>query len=68
MMHNLGAADRLAIKVVAFASGKAVEQFQRKYKERQTMEPNPKLNIRGLRLPALCHRQTAARDRNFCTA
>ncbi len=51
VMHNLRAADRLATQVVAFASGKAVEQFQKSFQGRMTMESNPKLNIRGLRLP-----------------
>lgn len=51
VMHNLRAADRLATEVAAFAAGKAVEQFQKTPKGRITMESNPKLNIRGLRLP-----------------
>ena len=51
VMHNLRAADRLATQVVAFASAKAVEQFQKTFQGRITMESNPKLNIRGLRLP-----------------
>jgi hypothetical protein len=51
VMHNLRAADRLTTQVVAFASAKAVEQFQKTPQERITMESNPKLNIRGLRLP-----------------
>ena len=51
VMHNLRAADRLATEVVAYASGKAVEGFQKKSQGRMTMESNPKLNIRGLRLP-----------------
>lgn len=51
VMHNLRAADRLATEVVAYASAKAVEEFQKKSQGRITMESNPKLNIRGLRLP-----------------
>jgi hypothetical protein len=51
VIHNLRSADRLAAEVVAYASGKAVEEFQKKSQGRMTMEPNPKLNIRGLRLP-----------------
>jgi hypothetical protein len=33
VMRNLRAADRLAVDVVAFASGKAIESFQRKSRE-----------------------------------
>jgi hypothetical protein len=51
VMHNLRAADRLATEVVAYASEKAVEQFQQTSKGRESVESNPKLNIRGLRLP-----------------
>jgi len=51
VIHNLRAADQLATEVVAYASGKAVEEFQKKSQGRMTMESNPKLNIRGLRLP-----------------
>jgi hypothetical protein len=51
VMHNLRAADQLATEVVAYASGKAVEEFQKKLQGRMTMDSNPKLNIRGLRLP-----------------
>jgi hypothetical protein len=51
VMHNLRAADRLATEVVAFASGRTVEQSQKTSQGRITMESNPKLNIRGLRLP-----------------
>jgi hypothetical protein len=51
VMHNLRAADRLATQVIAFASAKAVEQFRKTSQGRRTMESNPKLNIRGLRLP-----------------
>jgi hypothetical protein len=51
VMHNLRAADQLATQVVTFASGKAVEQFQKTSQGRIAMESNPKLNIRGLRLP-----------------
>ncbi len=49
VMHNLRAADRLATQVVAFASARAAEQ--KMFQGRITMESNPKLNIRGLRLP-----------------
>lgn len=51
VMHNLRAADRLATEVVAFAAAKAVDQVQKISKGREAMETNPKLNIRGLRLP-----------------
>lgn len=51
VMHNLRAADRLATQVIAFASAKTVEQFRKTSQGRTTMESNPKLNIRGLRLP-----------------
>lgn len=52
VMHNLRAASRLATEVVDFASAKAVERFQKASSQgRITMESNPKLNIRGLRLP-----------------
>ena len=51
VMHNIRAADRLVTEVVAFASAKAVEEFQKTSQERIAMESNPKLNIRGLRLP-----------------
>lgn len=52
VMHNLQAAGRLATEVVAFASAKAAERFQNASGQRRVaMESNPKLNIRGLRLP-----------------
>ena len=51
VMHNLRAADRLATEVVAFASARAVNQVQKFSRGREAMETNPKLNIRGLRLP-----------------
>jgi len=51
VIHNLRAADRLATQVVEFAARDAVEQFQKASEGRMTMEANPKLNIRGLRLP-----------------
>ena len=51
LMRNLRACDRLAMQVVEFASKKVVEPFQKSQQERMTMESNPKLNIRGLRLP-----------------
>jgi hypothetical protein len=51
VIHNLRAADRLTTQVVEFAAREAVEQFQKASKGRMTMEANPKLNIRGLRLP-----------------
>jgi hypothetical protein len=51
VIHNLRAADRLTTQVAAFAARKAVEQFQKVSPGRMTMEANPKLNIRGLRLP-----------------
>ena len=51
VIQNLRAADRLTTQVVAFAARKAVEQFQKVSQGRTTMEANPKLNIRGLRLP-----------------
>lgn len=51
VIHNLRAADRLATQVVAFSTRRAVEQFQKVSQGRITMEANPKLNIRGLRLP-----------------
>lgn len=51
LIHNLRAADRLTTQVVEFAAREAVEQFQKASRGRMTMEANPKLNIRGLRLP-----------------
>ena len=51
LLRNLRAADRLASEVAEFAAMKAVEQFQKSSQGRVTMEPNPKLNIRGLNLP-----------------
>jgi hypothetical protein len=50
VMRNLRSADRLATEVVQYASRQAVEQFQGTSQGRMTMD-NPKLNIRGLRLP-----------------
>lgn len=50
VMHNLHEADRLTTQVVAFAARQAVAESERS-RERATMEFNPKLNIRGLRLP-----------------
>ena len=51
MIHNLRASDRLATQVVEFAAREAVGRFQNASQERMSMEANPKLNIRGLRLP-----------------
>ena len=51
VIHNLQASDRLATQVVAFAAREAVGRFQNASQERMSMEANPKLNIRGLRLP-----------------
>lgn len=57
LLRNLRAADRLATQVAEFASMKAVEQFQKSSQGRVTMEPNPKLNIRGLNLPPVTVRR-----------
>jgi hypothetical protein len=51
VIHNLRAADRLTTQVVEFAAREAVKQVQKASQGRMTMEANPKLNIRGLRLP-----------------
>ena len=51
VIHNLRASDRLATQVVAFAAREAVGRFHNASKGRMSMEANPKLNIRGLRLP-----------------
>jgi hypothetical protein len=51
VIHNLQASDRLATQVVAFAAREAVGRFHNASKGRMSMEANPKLNIRGLRLP-----------------
>ena len=51
VIHNLQASDRLATQVVAFAAREAVGRFHNASQGRMSMEANPKLNIRGLRLP-----------------
>ena len=51
MIHNLRASDRLATQVVEFAAREAVGRSRNASQERMSMEANPKLNIRGLRLP-----------------
>src|ERR1035437_1498190 len=51
MIHNLRASDRLGTQVVEFAAREAVGRSRNASQERMSMEANPKLNIRGLRLP-----------------
>src|SRR5438552_16396220 len=51
VIHNLRASDRLTTRVVEFASRGAVGRFQNALQGRISMEANPRLNIRGLRLP-----------------
>src|ERR1039458_321150 len=51
VIHNLQGSSEMAPQVVALAARDAVGQFQNASQERMSMEANPKLNIRGLRLP-----------------
>lgn len=48
---TLRSTNRLTTQLVEFASKRAVEQFQESLPGRMTMESDPRLNIRGLRLP-----------------
>ncbi|HYM06055.1 MAG TPA: hypothetical protein VEU11_05800 [Terriglobales bacterium] len=61
LLDTLRATNRLTMELVEFASKKAVEQFQRSANGRIIMESDPRLNIRGLRLPpAVLKRLSAA--------
>jgi hypothetical protein len=51
VINNLRASDRLTTQVVEFAARGTVGQSQNASQGRMSMEANPKLNIRGLRLP-----------------